>query len=69
LKTGQNMAITVENILVTGGNKEKRVRENPVVDYAVMKMIIVVDIVFVSNTINTISCNPSLRDLLLLERP
>jgi len=69
LKTGQNMAITVENILVTGENKEKRVRENPVVDYAVMKMIIVVDIVFVSNTINTISCNPSLRDLLLLERP
>ena len=62
------MVITVENILVTGGNKEKRVRENPVVDYAVMKMIIVVDIVFVSNTINTISCNPSLRDL-LLERP
>lgn len=69
MKTGQNMAITVENILVTGENKEKRVRENPVVDYAVMKMIIVVDIVFVSNTINTISCNPSLRDLLLLERP
>jgi hypothetical protein len=63
------MAITVENILVTGGNKEKRVRENPVVDYAVMKMIIVGNIVFVSNTINTISCNPSLRDLLLLERP